>query len=369
MVSLACWRTLSFVVASRTMVAGRSWESSNGAVHRARCSDDADVHDISAAAGLRCAACMPVSFRKALAASEALLMQGSGRFRPQWHRAHWYNTTSRNPQDQTASPASQPAMAFALATTGHAAAHLQQRRVVARVHAARQTPVRQPWAAAAAAEQRRLRRLRAADPSSNAEAAPEVRRTVSLSQFKAARIHNLGDACKLASKPPSSMAAHHAALPGVLFSPDRRQVCRNLQSSCQNAHSAQLDGTLCVREQQGPSLPCLPIPSHAQPPPVYHPTRCLHATTHPTLMPSSTPLQPARLQEGEGLLPEEDVQIPGSYRDAMSSKTPLGKAVAGACDELDALGSLVRGCRPDFLMMSLCGIPMGCVLMLGFVVF
>ncbi|KAI7838438.1 hypothetical protein COHA_007701 [Chlorella ohadii] len=65
------------------------------------------------------------------------------------------------------------------------------------------------------------------------------------------------------------MAAHHAALPGVLFSPDRRQ-------------------------------------------------------------------------EGEGLLPEEDVQIPGSYRDAMSSKTPLGKAVAGACDELDALGSLER---------------------------
>lgn len=26
----------------------------------------------------------------------------------------------------------------------------------------------------------------------------------------------------------------------------------------------------------------------------------------------------------------------------MSTKTPLGKAVAGACDELNALGSLVR---------------------------
>ena len=106
MVSLACWRTLSFVVASRTMVAGRSWESSNGAVHRARCSDDADAHDISAAAGLRCAACMPVSFRKALAASEALLMQGSGRFRPQWHRAHWYHYIA-----QPAGPDRKPSLA------------------------------------------------------------------------------------------------------------------------------------------------------------------------------------------------------------------------------------------------------------------
>lgn len=46
--------------------------------------------------------------------------------------------------------------------------------------------------------------------------------------------------------------------------------------------------------------------------------------------------------EAEGLLPEEDEQVPGGYRDAMTSNTPLGKAVKGACDELDTLGSLVR---------------------------
>ena len=33
-------------------------------------------------------------------------------------------------------------------------------------------------------------------------------------------------------------------------------------------------------------------------------------------------------------------QVPGGYRDAMSGNTPLGKAVRGACDELDALGAL-----------------------------
>jgi hypothetical protein len=49
--------------------------------------------------------------------------------------------------------------------------------------------------------------------------------------------------------------------------------------------------------------------------------------------------------EGEGpvLLPEEDQQIPGGYRDAMSSNTPLGKAVKGACRELNTLGDLVGG--------------------------
>lgn len=49
----------------------------------------------------------------------------------------------------------------------------------------------------------------------------------------------------------------------------------------------------------------------------------------------------AAAEEQEGLLPEEDVQIPGGYRDAMSSNTALGKAVKGVCDELDTLGGLV----------------------------
>lgn len=67
---------------------------------------------------------------------------------------------------------------------------------------------------------------------------------------------------------------------------------------------------------------------------------------------------PPPLQD-EGLLPEEDAQIPGSYRDAMSSKTPLGKAVAGACDELDALGSLVRA--HAWAVRSACGWACWCI--------
>lgn len=47
------------------------------------------------------------------------------------------------------------------------------------------------------------------------------------------------------------------------------------------------------------------------------------------------------VQEVEGLLPEEDPEIPGTYKDAMSSNTQLGKAVKEACDELDTLGTLV----------------------------
>lgn len=96
---------------------------------------------------------------------------------------------------------------------------------------------------------------------------------------------------------------------------------------------------------------------------------------------------PAAAQDGEGLLPEEDeqvtppsdcnallllrcqavwshgssthrphlpipslplpppsllLQVPGTYMDAMSGNTPLGKAIRGACEELDTLGSLER---------------------------
>ncbi|PSC69426.1 hypothetical protein C2E20_7059 [Micractinium conductrix] len=51
---------------------------------------------------------------------------------------------------------------------------------------------------------------------------------------------------------------------------------------------------------------------------------------------------PAAEDEPQGLLPEEDAQIPGGYRDAMSSNTPLGKAVRGVCEELDTLGGLER---------------------------
>lgn len=42
------------------------------------------------------------------------------------------------------------------------------------------------------------------------------------------------------------------------------------------------------------------------------------------------------------LFPVSLLQIPGNYRDAMTSNTPLGKAVKEACAELDTLAALER---------------------------
>jgi hypothetical protein len=36
------------------------------------------------------------------------------------------------------------------------------------------------------------------------------------------------------------------------------------------------------------------------------------------------------------------MQIPGTYRDAMTSNTPLGKAIKEACSELDTLAALEK---------------------------
>lgn len=36
------------------------------------------------------------------------------------------------------------------------------------------------------------------------------------------------------------------------------------------------------------------------------------------------------------------MQIPGTYRDAMTSNTPLGKAIKEACGELDNLAALEK---------------------------
>lgn len=47
-------------------------------------------------------------------------------------------------------------------------------------------------------------------------------------------------------------------------------------------------------------------------------------------------------QEWEGLTEEEDWVVPGGANDSLSSNTELGRAVRAACDELDALGRLVR---------------------------
>eukprot|EP00879_Flechtneria_rotunda_P000881 GHRR01001008.1.p1 GENE.GHRR01001008.1~~GHRR01001008.1.p1 ORF type:complete len:139 (+),score=34.83 GHRR01001008.1:126-542(+) len=45
-------------------------------------------------------------------------------------------------------------------------------------------------------------------------------------------------------------------------------------------------------------------------------------------------------QENEGILPEDDYEVPGNYIDAMNSNTKLGKAVRAAIEELEHLGDL-----------------------------
>lgn len=55
--------------------------------------------------------------------------------------------------------------------------------------------------------------------------------------------------------------------------------------------------------------------------------------------PSSQSQQPEEV-EFEGLLPEEDPEVPGTYFDAMNSQTKLGKAVRAAVEELEHLGDL-----------------------------
>lgn len=53
-------------------------------------------------------------------------------------------------------------------------------------------------------------------------------------------------------------------------------------------------------------------------------------------------------QDFEGLTPEEDDTVPGSYEDALNGNTKLGKAVRAACAELEHLNDLVSGhqCNP-----------------------
>ncbi|KAG2439404.1 hypothetical protein HXX76_004761 [Chlamydomonas incerta] len=53
-----------------------------------------------------------------------------------------------------------------------------------------------------------------------------------------------------------------------------------------------------------------------------------------------TPAPGAPAEEFQGLLPEEDVEVPGNYFDAMDPKTKLGKAVRAAVDELNHLNAM-----------------------------
>ncbi|KAF6259273.1 hypothetical protein COO60DRAFT_1700912 [Scenedesmus sp. NREL 46B-D3] len=55
---------------------------------------------------------------------------------------------------------------------------------------------------------------------------------------------------------------------------------------------------------------------------------------------AAEPDETAQSSQFEGLLPEEDVEVPGTYFDAMNSQTKLGKAVRAAVEELEHLGDL-----------------------------
>ena len=64
-----------------------------------------------------------------------------------------------------------------------------------------------------------------------------------------------------------------------------------------------------------------------------------HALTHRRRSPQN---KQTNKQAFEGLLPEEDYEVPGTYFDALAGGTKLGKAVRAACDELNHLGGMVR---------------------------
>jgi len=53
--------------------------------------------------------------------------------------------------------------------------------------------------------------------------------------------------------------------------------------------------------------------------------------------------EPQEPQDFEGLLPEEDQEVPGTYWDALNGNTKLGKAVRAACEELEHLNELEMG--------------------------
>lgn len=55
------------------------------------------------------------------------------------------------------------------------------------------------------------------------------------------------------------------------------------------------------------------------------------------LPPRQTPTRPST-----NTSPSLSMQIPGTYRDAMTSNTPLGKAIKEACSELDNLAALEK---------------------------
>ncbi|KAI3425046.1 hypothetical protein D9Q98_008424 [Chlorella vulgaris] len=62
------------------------------------------------------------------------------------------------------------------------------------------------------------------------------------------------------------------------------------------------------------------------------------------VVPAATASEPSSTEpeEADGLLPEEDQQVPGGYQDSLSSNTELGRAVRGACSELETLEGLER---------------------------
>jgi hypothetical protein len=69
---------------------------------------------------------------------------------------------------------------------------------------------------------------------------------------------------------------------------------------------------------------------------------CMHTWQPDPIAVCHVPCCMGIVQEADGLLPEEDQQVPGGYQDSLSSNTELGRAVRGACSELETLEGLVR---------------------------
>lgn len=56
--------------------------------------------------------------------------------------------------------------------------------------------------------------------------------------------------------------------------------------------------------------------------------------------PAAPPSSSQQAEDFVGLAPEDDVEVPGTYFDALNPNTKLGKAIRAACDELNHLSAM-----------------------------
>ncbi|GAX85203.1 hypothetical protein CEUSTIGMA_g12623.t1 [Chlamydomonas eustigma] len=67
---------------------------------------------------------------------------------------------------------------------------------------------------------------------------------------------------------------------------------------------------------------------------------CPSHISRPVTRVSSLPDSTDHSDEQLLLLPDEDIEVPGSYFDALNGNTRLGKAIRSACDELEHLNTM-----------------------------